>query len=89
MALEKTFGELLVFEGKTGKEIGLEFQRLLKEIERIRPKKTMIDNRIKVVTELIKAAQSYPDDLSAIRADRSAQFERSLKSLNRQSFWKN
>lgn len=84
LALETTFKELPASEGKTGKEIGLEFQRLLKEIERIRPKKMMIDNRTKVVTELSRQRKAILDDLSSIRADRSAQFERSLKSLNRQ-----
>ena len=83
LALEKTFKDLPASEGKTGKEIGLEFQRLLKEIERIRPKKTMIDNRINVVTELSRQRKAILDDLSSIRADRSAQFERSLKSLNK------
>jgi ABC-type lipoprotein export system ATPase subunit len=83
LVLEKTFKEFPASEGKTGKEIGTEFQRLLKEIERIRPKKTMIDNRMKVVTELLRQRKGILDDLSSIRADRSAQFERSLKSLNR------
>ncbi len=82
-ALEKTFKELPASEGKTGKEIGFEFQRLLKEIERIRPKKTMIDNRTKVVTELSRKRKAVLDELSSIRADRSAQFELSLKSLNK------
>lgn len=84
LALETTFKELPASEGKTGKEIGIEFQRLLKEIERIRPKKMMIDNRTKVVTELSRQRKAILDDLSSIRADRSAQFERSLKKLNKQ-----
>lgn len=84
LALENTFKELPASEGKTGKEIGLEFQRLLKEIERIRPKKTMIDNRIKVVTELSRQRKAILDDLSSVRADRIAQFQRSLKNLNKQ-----
>ncbi len=84
LALETTFKELPASEGKTGKEIGLEYQRLLKEIERIRPKKTMIDHRTKVVTELSRQRKAILDDLSSIRADRSAQFERSLKKLNKQ-----
>ncbi len=84
LALETTFKELPASEGKTGKEIGLEFQRLLKEIERIRPKKTMIDNRANVVTELSRQRNAILDGLSSTRADRSAQFERSLKKLNKQ-----
>ena len=83
LALEKTFKELPASEGKTGKEIGLEFQRLLQEIERIRPKKIMIENRTKAATAISKQRKAILDDLSSIRANRSAQFERSLKSLNK------
>lgn len=82
-ALEKTFKELPAFEGKTGKEIGIEFQGLLREIERIRPKQTLIENRRKVVTEFNRQRKAILDELSSIRAERSSLFERSLKSLNK------
>lgn len=82
-ALEKTFKELPAFEGKTGKEIGIEFQGLLREIERIRPRQTLIENRRKVVTEFNRQRQAILDELSSIRAERSSLFERSLKSLNK------
>ncbi|MFY9260034.1 MAG: AAA family ATPase [Gallionella sp.] len=81
--LEKTFKDLPASEGKTGKEIGLAFQQLFKEIERIRPQKTLIDNRTKVVVELKRQRQIMLDELSEIRAERSAQFERALKNLNK------
>lgn len=82
-ALEVTFKELPACEGKTGKEIGIEFQNLMREIERIRPKQTLIENRKKVVVELERQRKSILDELSGIRAERSALFERSLKRLNR------
>jgi DNA repair ATPase RecN len=82
-ALEKTFKELPALEGKSGKEIGIEFQNLLREIERIRPKVTLIENRGKVVTELNRQRKGILDELSSLRAERSAQFERTLKSLNK------
>ena len=82
-ALEKTFKELPAFEGKTGREIGIEFQGLLREIERIRPKQTLIENRRKVVTEFNRQRKAILDELSSIRAERSSLFERSLKSLNK------
>ena len=82
-ALEKTFKELPAFEGKTGKEIGIEFQGLLREIERIRPKQTLIENHRKVVTEFNRQRKAILDELSSIRAERSSLFERSLKSLNK------
>jgi ABC-type lipoprotein export system ATPase subunit len=83
LELEKSFKELPALEGKTGKEIGIEFQNLLREIERIKPKQTLIENRRKIVAELNRQRQAILDELSSLRAERSAQFERTLKSLNR------
>ncbi len=82
-ALEKTFKDLPASEGKTGKQIGLEFHALMKEIERIRPKKIAIENIKNLITELQKQRKSILDELSARRADRSAQFARALKKLNK------
>ncbi|MFM8332318.1 MAG: TrlF family AAA-like ATPase [Candidatus Methylumidiphilus sp.] len=82
-ALEKTFKELPALEGKSGKEIGIEFQGLLREIERIRPKQTQIETRRKLVVELKQQRQAILDELSSLRAERSALFERSLKHLNK------
>lgn len=81
--LEKTFKELPSCEGKTGKQIGFEFQRLMKEIEQIRPKQTLIATRRKLSAELLKRRKSILDELSEMRAERSAQFSRSLKKLNK------
>lgn len=81
--LEKTFKDLPSCEGKTGKQIGIEFQSLMKEIERIRPKQTLIETRRKLSTELQKLRKSILDELSATRAERSAQFSRSLIKLNK------
>lgn len=81
--LEKTFKDLPSCEGKTGKQIGIEFQRLMKEIEQIRPKQTLIATRRKLSSELQKLRKSILDELSEIRAERSALFSRSLKKLNK------
>jgi ABC-type lipoprotein export system ATPase subunit len=81
--LENTFKELPALEGKTGKEIGIEFQNLLREIERIRPKQALVQNRRKVVTELNRQRKAVLDELSSLRAERSAQFEKTLRRLNR------
>ncbi|MBL6987731.1 MAG: AAA family ATPase, partial [Methylobacter sp.] len=82
-ALEKTFKELPAFEGKSGSEIGIEFQNLLKEIEKIRPKQALVENRKKLVTEFSLQREAMLDELSSLRSERSAQFERSLKRLNK------
>jgi DNA repair ATPase RecN len=81
--LEDVFKSLSASEGKTGKQIGIEYQGLLKEIERIRPKKTAIENHKKLVVELQKQRQAILDELSKIRTNRSSQFSRSLKKLNK------
>lgn len=82
-ALETTFRELPVCEGKTGKQIGLEFQGLMKEIEKIRPKQALIETRKKLLEELRKTRTAILDELSAARSERSALFSRSLKKLNK------
>jgi ABC-type lipoprotein export system ATPase subunit len=81
--LEKTFRELPACEGKSGKQIGLEFQRLMKEIEQIKPKQALIETRKTLVAELQKTRRAILDELSAARSERSALFARSLKKLNK------
>jgi len=81
--LEKTFKDLPACEGKTGKQIGCEYQDLTKKIEKIRPKKTLVTQAQKVEGKLLKERNVILSDLSKARSERSAQFERSLKKLNR------
>lgn len=81
--LEKTFKELPATEGKSGREVGTEFQNLLRDIERIRPKKALIESRKNRYAELSQQRQAILNKLSQIRAERSARFDRSLKKLNR------
>ena len=82
-ALEKTFKELPSSEGKSGREIGLEYQQLLQSIERIKPKETAIKNQQALIDELQKQRASLLDELSGYRSNRTAKFESSLKKLNK------
>jgi len=81
--LEKTFREFPSSEGKNGTEIGSEYQRLLRDIENIRPKKAAAQTHKDIVKELERTRKSLLAELSEYRSERSSQFERSLKSLNR------
>lgn len=81
--LEKTFKALPSSEGRSGKEIGLQFQGLLQEIERIRPRKTLLANRQNILTDLRKTRHSLLDELSSLRATRNAQFTKTLIKLNK------
>ena len=83
LSLEKTFKELPSSEGKSGRDIGLEFQRLLTEIEKIKPKSTLAENQEKLVDELRGKRRAILSDLSEQRAARSAHFERSLKKIKK------
>lgn len=81
--LEKTFKELPASEGKSGREIGVEYQQILQEIEKIKPKKIIIQNQVTLIDELQNKRRSLLDELSGYRADRTSKFEVSLKNLNR------
>jgi ABC-type Mn2+/Zn2+ transport system ATPase subunit len=81
--LEQTFKDIPSSEGKTGKQMGLEFQSLLKEIERIRPKIAAMETQKKLSAELQRQRKSILDELSATRANRSARFSRAVKKLNK------
>jgi len=81
--LEETYKELPSSEGKSGREIGLEFQRLLKEIEKIKPKQTLASNQQAVVKALVLKRKNLLAELSEYQVARSSQFERSLKKLNK------
>lgn len=82
--LEKIFKDLPSCEGKTGKQIGIEFQNLIKEIEKIRPKQITIETKRKLFLELMNSRRSILNELSGLRAERSSQFSKSLKKLNKQ-----
>ncbi len=81
--LEKNFKALPTCEGKTGQQVGEEYQRLMRDIEKIRPKKAMIATRGELLASLNKRRKAILQDLSIQRAERSAHFERSLKKLNK------
>ncbi|NIA08567.1 MAG: DNA repair protein, partial [Nitrospiraceae bacterium] len=81
--LEKLFAEIPSYEGKSGKEIGIEFRKILREIERIRPKESLLKSRKAVVEELQKKRGSLLAELSEVRSERSAQLQRALKRLNK------
>ena len=81
--LEKTFKELPSSEGKSGREIGFEYQRLLQSIERIKPKETTIKNQEVLISELKKQRLSLLGELSSYRSARTAKLDASLKKLNK------
>ncbi len=82
-SLEKIFKELPASEGKSGREIGFEYQYLVKEIEKIRPQKNLAEQQRALIQELNNKRKEIIAELSEYRADRSAKFERLLKKLGK------
>ena len=81
--LERIFKTLPGVEGKSGREIGTEYQRLLREITELRPKKTTFKTRKELVDQLKTERRTLLNELSEARAERSSRFARDLKKLNR------
>lgn len=77
------FSEIPSYEGKSGREIGTEYQKLLREIELIRPKEALLKNWRAVIDELKKRRKALLDELSEVRSERSAQLHRAVKRLNK------
>ncbi len=82
-ALEKAFKEIPSCEGRSGPEIGAQYRKLLKDIERIRPKEALLASRKAVLTALSKTRRALLGELSDVRTERSAQVQRALKRLKR------
>ncbi|MBF0172138.1 MAG: AAA family ATPase [Magnetococcales bacterium] len=81
--LEKTFRELPACEGKTGQQVGVEYQKLMQSIEKIRPKKAMIETHRQLLDSLQLNRKALLRELSAKRSERSTLFSRILKGLNK------
>ena len=80
--LENTFKQLPSAEGKSGREVGTEYQRLLQIIEKISPRKSALETWKAQVAELRKQRLSLLDEISSYRAERTAKFEKTIKKLN-------
>jgi hypothetical protein len=81
--LEKSFKSLPSLEGKSGKEIGVAYQSLLKKIEQVKP----TEAKIKVLQKNIKVfhqeRRNILSELSEFRSNRSSELSRAIKSLNK------
>lgn len=81
--LEKAFKDIPASQGKSGRQIGADYQALLRQIAAIRPKTTALDNRKKQLDELYQQRKNMLLELIHARAQRSAALEKSVNQLNR------
>lgn len=81
--LENAFKEIPASQGKTGWQIGTEYQTLLKQIEQIRPKQTTLQNRQAQIDELYKQRKKLLLELDQQTSARASAMQKSVKRLNR------
>ncbi|QSO46944.1 hypothetical protein [Alicyclobacillus mengziensis] len=85
-SLESTFKELPSLEGKTGQEVGTEYQNLIRDIERIRPMQTRFEGEESAVEALMRDGKSILDRLSRLSqlaVERAALLICDVRRLNR------
>lgn len=81
--LEQAFKDIPASQGKSGRQIGADYQELLRQIEKIRPQKIALENRQKQINELYLQRKGLLLELISARSSRSAALAKSVKQLNR------
>jgi len=80
---EQAFKDIPDYQGKTGKQIGIEYKTLVQKIEEIRPQEKVLENKKVVVTELEKERKGLLEELGANKAETGAALKKIVKKLNK------
>ncbi|OWO83410.1 DNA repair protein [Photorhabdus luminescens] len=81
--LENAFKDIPTSQGKTGRQIGAEYQTLLKQIEQIRPKEIALQNRQTQLNELYSQRKKLLLELDQQTSARASAMQKSVKRLTR------
>lgn len=81
--LENAFKKIPASQGKTGRQIGAEYQVLLKQIEQIRPKQTNLQTRKTQIAELYNQRKKLLLELDMQTSARATSIIKSVKRLTR------
>ena len=81
--LDKDFAELPATAGKTGREVGLAYRDLLREIERIKPARSQLQTVDALVGELEQKRRNLLGEISDLRSARTAAKQDAVKKLNK------
>lgn len=82
-AITKEFKKLAPVEGLTGKQIGEEYRDLIKNIERLKPKRSELEKKRDKLDKEIATRQALLAELSEKKTNRATAFEKGVKKLNR------
>jgi ABC-type lipoprotein export system ATPase subunit len=81
--LEKALRSLPATAGKSGQEVGTAYQRLLQDIERIKPLETRVANHAKLLESQRQERRNLLAELSDLRDQRTKSLQSAAKKLNR------
>ncbi|MBP0633346.1 TrlF family AAA-like ATPase [Cupriavidus sp. AcVe19-1a] len=81
--LEKALRSLPASSGKSGQEVGTAYQRLLQDIERIRPLDARVTNYDKLLEAQQQERRNLLAELSDLRDQRTQSLQSAAKKLNR------
>ena len=81
-SIQKAFKDLPSSEGRSGKEIGIAYQELLRRIESIKPMRYKVENQTKLLEQIKQERKNFLADLSDIRARRTEKLQKAIKKLN-------
>lgn len=81
-SIQKAFKDLPSSEGRSGKEIGIAYQELLRRIESIKPMRYKVENQTKLLEQIKQERKNLLADLSDIRARRTEKLQKAIKKLN-------
>ena len=81
--LEKEFAKLPAVAGKDGNEVGRAYQRLLREIEQVRPSQARLKSVDAFIKELEQARRNLLGEISDLRSARTAVTQMAVKGLNK------
>ena len=81
--LEKALRSLPATAGKSGQEVGTAYQRLLQDIERIKPLETRVANHDKLLESQQQERRNLLAELSDLRDQRTKSLQSAAKKLNR------
>ena len=82
-ALELAFKDIPASQGKSGREIGAQYQDIVKKIASIRPKQITLEQRKALVDELFKQRKAQLAELTEVKAKRFAKLNRTILNLNK------
>ena len=81
--LEKEFAKLPAVAGKDGNEVGRAYQRLLREIEQVRPSQARLKSVDAFIKELEQARRNLLGEISDLRSARTVVKQKAVKGLNK------